>query len=645
MSLDVGLGRPLRRRVAGGGDAERARSATSPSDGDSLSRRQGAAPDGRVRAAQPHQRRAVHAARSDHAAATCSSTSSRRCRRRCCRCSTSALKTGGVLLPRPERDAGEIGRRVRHHRRALAHLPQAPRRALARRAPAAVGAAAGDAAGRGILAAAAAGRAAALSLLRSAARARHAAQPPRRRALSAGAHASAGRVAAARQRRARDSTNVLDLVRREPEDGAPGSAAARAQGAHGRAARRHAGDDRRRAARSVGSPSSRSPSNVGGDALSRSSTRTRAADGAAAADGSGGRGARGCRATTCSALESELRFTKESLQATIEELETANEELQATNEELVASNEELQSTNEELHSVNEELYTVNVEHQRKIAQLDRDDRRPRQPPALDRRRRPVPRREAVHPQVHAADGETSSACCRRTSGGASTTSRRPSSTPGCEHDVRAVLRERRADRARGGEPRGISTLLRILPYRSTSAKRGVVLTLIDITRSSGPRRTCAGCRRSPSRRRDAITAEDLNGACDQLESRRRDAVRLLRRRGDRTRCCRCSFPPTSAAEWMTAPRRAQLGEVVAPHETARVRKDGTPVDVQIAVSPLHDEHDKSSARRSIARDITQRRARRGGGAQRAQAARSVHGHAVARAAQPAGGALARVDGA
>ncbi|HEX9101884.1 MAG TPA: chemotaxis protein CheB, partial [Polyangia bacterium] len=70
-----------------------------------------------------------------------------------------------------------------------------------------------------------------------------------------------------------------------------------------------------------------------------------------------------------SALESELRFTKESLQATIEELETANEELQATNEELVASNEELQSTNEELHSVNEELYTVNVEHQRKIQQL------------------------------------------------------------------------------------------------------------------------------------------------------------------------------------------------------------------------------------------------------------------------------------
>jgi two-component system CheB/CheR fusion protein len=69
------------------------------------------------------------------------------------------------------------------------------------------------------------------------------------------------------------------------------------------------------------------------------------------------------------ALESELSFTKENLQAAIEELQTSNEELQAANEELLASNEELQSTNEELQSVNEELYTVNAEYQRKISEL------------------------------------------------------------------------------------------------------------------------------------------------------------------------------------------------------------------------------------------------------------------------------------
>jgi two-component system CheB/CheR fusion protein len=59
------------------------------------------------------------------------------------------------------------------------------------------------------------------------------------------------------------------------------------------------------------------------------------------------------------ALEAELSYTRETLQAAIEEREASNEELQASYEELQASNEELQSTNEELQSVNEELYTVN----------------------------------------------------------------------------------------------------------------------------------------------------------------------------------------------------------------------------------------------------------------------------------------------
>ncbi|BAH77151.1 chemotaxis protein CheB [Solidesulfovibrio magneticus] len=68
-------------------------------------------------------------------------------------------------------------------------------------------------------------------------------------------------------------------------------------------------------------------------------------------------------------LEGDLQTTRENLQATIEELQTTNEELQATNEEMLAANEELQSTNEELHSVNEELYTVNAEFEKKNKEL------------------------------------------------------------------------------------------------------------------------------------------------------------------------------------------------------------------------------------------------------------------------------------
>ncbi len=77
-----------------------------------------------------------------------------------------------------------------------------------------------------------------------------------------------------------------------------------------------------------------------------------------------------------SAMEYELKSTREHLQSTIEELETSNEELKSTNEELQSSNEELQSTNEELEtsreelqSANEELLTVNSELQHKIEEL------------------------------------------------------------------------------------------------------------------------------------------------------------------------------------------------------------------------------------------------------------------------------------
>jgi two-component system CheB/CheR fusion protein len=109
-------------------------------------------------------------------------------------------------------------------------------------------------------------------------------------------------------------------------------------------------------------------------------------DVAAVAPAKSGRGKRGSRPEQQSrveALERDLAYTKESLQATIEEQQASNEELKSTNEELQSTNEELQSTNEELQStneeletskeelqsVNEELITVNAELQAKIEQL------------------------------------------------------------------------------------------------------------------------------------------------------------------------------------------------------------------------------------------------------------------------------------
>ncbi|GHD05112.1 hypothetical protein GCM10016234_00690 [Tianweitania populi] len=77
-------------------------------------------------------------------------------------------------------------------------------------------------------------------------------------------------------------------------------------------------------------------------------------------------------------LETDLRVTRDRLQATIEELESTNEELKSSNEEYQSINEELQSANEEmetskeeLQSVNEELQTVNGELGHRVSELGR----------------------------------------------------------------------------------------------------------------------------------------------------------------------------------------------------------------------------------------------------------------------------------
>ncbi|MBR0739231.1 PAS domain-containing protein [Bradyrhizobium liaoningense] len=70
-------------------------------------------------------------------------------------------------------------------------------------------------------------------------------------------------------------------------------------------------------------------------------------------------------------LESDLRATRERLQATIEELESTNEELKSSIEEYQSLNEELETSREELQSVNEELTTVNGELAHRVQELTR----------------------------------------------------------------------------------------------------------------------------------------------------------------------------------------------------------------------------------------------------------------------------------
>jgi two-component system CheB/CheR fusion protein len=180
-------------------------------------------------------------------------------------------------------------------------------------------------------------------------------------------------------------------------------------------------------------------------------------------------------------LESELRYTKENLQAMIEEMETSNEELQATNEELVASNEELQSTNEELHSVNEELYTVNGEYQKKIAELteltaDMDNL-------------------LAGTEVHTIFLDNSLCIRKFTPKIAEAFTLLPQDIgrsigsftytldhPSLMDDIRRVLETSERYEQPVRDRRGNWYLLRILPYRSGVVVAGVLLTLVDIGR-------------------------------------------------------------------------------------------------------------------------------------------------------------------
>lgn len=179
------------------------------------------------------------------------------------------------------------------------------------------------------------------------------------------------------------------------------------------------------------------------------------------------------------ALENDLRFAQENLQATIEELETANEELQAANEELIASNEELQSTNEELHSVNEELYTVNAEYQKKIYELtelssDMDNLMECTDVAtvfLDRDlriRKFTPQIVPIFKLLSQDVGRCIDNFAHHL--------KRESLIP----DITSVLEtgERIEEEIQTDQGRWLH--MRVLPYRSEKVVKGVVLTLIDV---------------------------------------------------------------------------------------------------------------------------------------------------------------------
>jgi PAS domain S-box-containing protein len=67
------------------------------------------------------------------------------------------------------------------------------------------------------------------------------------------------------------------------------------------------------------------------------------------------------------------------------------------------------------------------------------------------------------------------------------------------------------------------------------------------------------------------------------------------------------IPPERHAEEGEILRRLRAGELVDHFQTVRVRKDGTPVDISLTVSPLKDDQGRIVGASKIARDVTQQK--------------------------------------
>jgi two-component system, chemotaxis family, CheB/CheR fusion protein len=313
-------------------------------------------------------------------------------------------------------------------------------------------------------------------------------------------------------------------------------------------------------------------------------------------------------------LETELAYTRETLQATIEELETSNEEMQATNEELVASNEELQSTNEELHSVNEELYSVNAEYQQKIAELkelntdmqhllegtdvgtlflDRDLRIRRFTPGIASVFHIV--EHDIGRQIGDFSNNIERDCLMQ--------------------DIERARRDGTTLEVEVRDNAGTPYFLRILPYRIASAKDddgarrgrdpsdGVVLTFTDISALDKARSKLAQMSAIVESCDDAIVGKALDGT---ITAWNLGAERLYGYSADEAigNNVRMLMQASSGNEFEHNLERIRRGEKVEHVHSVRVRKDGTPLEVSLTISPIWDHAGRLVGVSAIARDVT-----------------------------------------
>jgi two-component system CheB/CheR fusion protein len=310
-------------------------------------------------------------------------------------------------------------------------------------------------------------------------------------------------------------------------------------------------------------------------------------------------------------LESELRTTREHLQATIEEVETSNEELKSSNEEMLSTNEELQSANEELQtskeelqSVNEELETINAELNKKLEQLDivnsdlQNLLQSTQIPTLflDNSLRIKRFTHAATEVFHLLESDLG----------------RPITDMAPRFDGDLVTDLREVQRSLVGRERNVrladgsaSYLVRILPYRRVdNLVDGLVITFLDLTQLHHAQAQRARLAAIVDSSQDAIVGRTLDGtittwnqaASEMFDVSTQEAI------GNKFAAI---LPPEGVEEIEHAQQLMEQGGSVAPYESVRRARDGRQLDVSVAMSPIRDAVGKLVGSSAIFRDITE----------------------------------------
>jgi two-component system CheB/CheR fusion protein len=334
--------------------------------------------------------------------------------------------------------------------------------------------------------------------------------------------------------------------------------------------------------------------------------RPRASDGTAVAPPEGG----GENGDVVKQLESELRMTKEHVQATVEELETSNEELKSSNEELLSTNEELQSANEELQtskeelqSVNEELETINAELNKKVEELDRANSdmqnllQSTQIPTLflDNQLRIKRFTEAathVFRLIETDVGRPITDIASRFAGDLVSDLKEVLRT--------LIIRERQVRMAEGTD----TYFLRILPYRrGDNVIDGLVVTYMDVTQLNRALDMQARLGAIVASSQDAIVAGTLEG---EITIWNRAAMEMFGYTEEEAVGQRMSLIAGAAQEdeLERAAARLREGEAVPPFESLRFTKDGRQLAVSVALSPVRDPDGRLVGTSAIFRDIS-----------------------------------------